>query len=841
MGVLSTPRERVYWGMDIHTRLTAPALLLLSALGGASMSHARDAVPYMQPPDPIPAILDAPEPPGLSVSPDGRLALETVRRTLPPVAELAIPAVETAGLRIHPLRGSAMDTPLTLSLAVLDLETGARRELPLPAGTLLHDLQWSPDSRHLVWCRATDEGTQLWVTELASGRSGRLGGELRLAAAVTSPLQWLPGGEGLLVMRLPPDRGEAPRPGPPAGPVVLENKGRSAPGRTIPFLIRDELDERLLEHHGTAELVEVGLDGTLRPLGGRGVVTDFNLSPDGRFVLVETAQRPWSHSLALWSFPRTIDVLDRSGARVHRVAELPAAEEVSIRFGSVPPGPRRVHWRADQPATLCWVEALDGGDAGRPAEERDELWQLEAPFTDAPRPLARLKDRFAGLVWGAGDAAILWESWHTDRRQRIWRLTPSTGARTLLVERSSEDAYSEPGWPLTRRDERGRTVLRTTTDGRWSWWAGRGASAEGVHPFLDRVRLSDGKRERVWECRDPWYESVEALLDDEGRRLLVSRQSPDEPETVWLLDRPKGRIPRGTADHRARRLTTAEDPAPMLAGLRKDVLTYRRADGVELSATLYLPPGFRPGEDPPLPAILWAYPREFKSREAAGRVTTSESTFSRPRGTSILFLLTQGYAVLADPALPIIAEEGGEPNDHYLEQLEAGARAAVEELARLGVADTTRLAIGGHSYGAFTAANLLAHTDLFRTALCLSGAYNRTLTPFGFQGEDRSLWQAPETYLRMSPFLAADRIQRPVLLIHGMEDPNSGTFPIQSDRFYDALKGLGAEVRLVRLPAEGHGYRARESVGHVLWEMTSWCDRHLKGAADAAPRTEVED
>jgi len=617
--------------------------------------------------------------------------------------------------------------------------------------------------------------------------------------------------------------------------VVLENRGQTAPGRTTPFLIRDEWGERLLEHHATAELVAVGLDGSLRPLGGPGVVTDFNVSPDGRFVLVETARPPWSHSLPLWSFPHTIDVLDRSGALVHRVAELPAAEEVSIRFGSVRPGPRRVHWRADQPATLCWVEALDGGDAGRPAEERDALWLHDAPFTQPAREAARLKDRFAGLVWGSDDTAILWESWHTDRRQRIWRLTPSTGSLSLLVERNSEDAYSEPGWPLTRRDDRGRTLLRTTPDGRWSWWTGRGASPEGVHPYLDRVRLSDGKRERIWECRDPWYESVEALLDDEGRRLLVSRQSPDDPETIWLLDRPRGRTPRGTAGHRARRLTSAVDPAPMLAGLRKEVLTYCRADGVDLSATLYLPPGYRRGVDPPLPTILWAYPREFKSREAAGRVTTSEYTFSRPWGSSILFLLTQGYAVLADPTLPIIAEDGGESNDRYLEQLEAGARAAVEELARQGVADTTRLAIGGHSYGAFTAANLLAHTHLFRTALCLSGAYNRTLTPFGFQGEDRSLWQAPETYLRMSPFLAADRIKRPVLLIHGMEDPNTGTFPMQSDRFFDALKGLGAEARLVRLPAEGHGYRARESVGHVLWELATWCDRHLKGVEPTAP------
>jgi dipeptidyl aminopeptidase/acylaminoacyl peptidase len=629
--------------------------------------------------------------------------------------------------------------------------------------------------------------------------------------------------------------------------VVLENEGRATPARTLPFLIGSDLDERRFEYYATSELAEVMLDGAVRPLLPPGVVTGVNVSPDGRYLLVERVHPPWSRSLGLDGFPLEILVVDREGRLCHRVADLPPAEEVPITFDSVRPGPRSVHWRAEQPATLCWVEALDGGDASCAAAERDALLELPAPFTASPRRLALFQDRFNALIWGRADLALAWESWHKERRERVWRLDPAAGTKTLLLERDSDDAWSEPGWPQTTRNALGRSVLRCSPDGAWIYWAGRGADARGVHPFLDRMRVADGRRQRLWSCRDPWFETLLEMLDDEGHRLLVRRESLAEPDNAWLLDRPRGRgaRERGTADHRARRVTQNEDPAPMLAGMQKELLHYKRADGVELTAMLHLPPGYRRGVDPPLPALLWAYPREFKSREAAGRSTSSPFTFSRPAGTSPLFLLTQGYAVVTDPSMPILGAGDAEPNDRFLDELEADARAVVDCLGGLGVIDTTRLAIGGHSYGAFMAANLAAHTGLFRAAICCSGAYNRTLTPFGFQGEDRSLWQAPATYLAMSPFLAADRVNTPILLIHGSADPNSGTFPLQSDRFYDALKGLGATTRLVRLPAEGHGYRARESVGQVLWEMANWCDIWLRpaaggpgsGSAETAPAT----
>jgi dipeptidyl aminopeptidase/acylaminoacyl peptidase len=277
-----------------------------------------------------------------------------------------------------------------------------------------------------------------------------------------------------------------------------------------------------------------------------------------------------------------------------------------------------------------------------------------------------------------------------------------------------------------------------------------------------------------------------------------------------------------------RALTSFADPAPPFAGVKREVVEYRRKDGVMLHATVYLPPGYDRAKDGPLPFLLWAYPQEFGSAEAASQRSGSPYRFTRPGGSSHLFALLQGYGVMDDPTMPIVATDGGEPNDQYVPQLVASAEAAIDHIVGMGVADRSRIAVGGHSYGAFMTANLLAHTSLFRAGIARSGAYNRTLTPFGFQGEERSYWQAQDLYEKMSPFTYADRIKTPILLVHGTADNNTGTFPIQSERMYAALKGNGGTVRYVQLPAESHGYAARESIGHTLHEMLAWLDQWVK-------------
>ena len=194
--------------------------------------------------------------------------------------------------------------------------------------------------------------------------------------------------------------------------------------------------------------------------------------------------------------------------------------------------------------------------------------------------------------------------------------------------------------------------------------------------------------------------------------------------------------------------------------------------------------------------------------------------------------MLNGYAVLDNAAMPIV----GDPrtvNDHFVEQVVMDAKAAVEKAVAMGVTDPARVGVGGHSYGAFMTANLLCHTDLFAAGIARSGAYNRTLTPFGFQSESRTLWQAPDMYFKVSPFLSADKIKGALLLIHGEADNNPGTFPVQSERMYQAVRGNSGTVRYVSLPYESHGYEARESVGHTLYEMITWFDKYVKNAPSA--------
>ncbi len=833
--------------------LTCALLILaLSALGED----------YMRPPDPIARIQGAPSAPWISIAPGNRLAVLVEQRSLPALEELAVDAVETAGLRIDPRsNGPAYEWSYS-GFELLDLGSDERWAVRLPRGARPGSPHWSPDGRHFVFSNTTGEGIELWVCDTEAVETRRLVGP-RLNAAYGRPFDWLPGGRGLICRLVPEDRGPVPEEDPLSGPLIEESLGRKAAGYTWQNLIRTERDERLFEYYCTSELVRIMLDGKQEPLARPSVIDNVSPSPDGRWILVETIHRPYSRAVPAWRFPKRIEVLDAGGDPVFLLADLPLAEEVPMGFGSVREGPRSVRWRNDAPATLCWVEALDGGDPDRESEFRDAYYMLEEPFTGEVQQLIRLELRYAGIAWGRDDTALLYESWRKSRELRVWRVSPGDVTRSprRLMELDMDDSYGDPGHPVQTVGPWGRSVLLFTPDGGEIYLTGRGATPEGVYPFLDRYELRTWESKRLWRSSDPYYERVAHVLAADASRLILARESQREPRNYFLLERKSvptsdsresdapgeaGKRseevfeesgPRNTGDYELRRLNDYRDPAPELAGMHKEVVSYLRADGLELSATLYLPPGHDAAQGEPLPALFWVYPQEFRSRSSAGQVRAAENRFSRPRGISTLFLLTQGYAVISNPALPIVGEGEEEPNDTYIEQLVAGAEAAVEYFVSRGVVDPGRLAIGGHSYGAFTAANLLAHTDLFRTGICRSGAYNRTLTPFGFQGEERNFWEAGDTYLAMSPFMQADRIDEPLLMIHGMEDSNAGTYPMQSERFYDALKGLGANVRLVKLPWEGHGYRSRESAGHVLWEVVRWCDTYLKTTEGPAEKT----
>lgn len=815
-------------------------LVLLSLWFAVSATPGRALDTWQSPPESINQILDAPLPPAITISPNHRWFVAVERPQLLPASELAAPKLAIAGLQINPQIYAPANHYTFRNLTYKSFDSVADTQtVALPKDARLSFFEWSPDGNRLAFTVTQASGLELWVLDLPSGQLRQLT-EPILNGTYGDPCYWLPGDEGLICKIVLQNRSAPPDAPQLQGPLIEENLGRKTPARTYTNLLKNPHDEALFEYYFTSQVEQISLSGDRKLVVPPALVQQALPSPDGRYILLETLHRPFSYQVPLSRFPEKVEVRDRAGQSVYAVADLPLADNIPIQFGSVRTGRRWVLWRSDRAATLAWVEALDGGDAGAAAEQRDALFALDAPFSGEPEELWRSQYRFDDIAWGREDVALVWEWWYDNRQQRLWRINPQNpqAQPKLLVERNYQDRYSDPGTPLMKLGAYGAKVLHFSPDGDSVYFEGRGASQAGVYPFLERRSLLTGKTERLWQAQDPYYERVEAILDDRAEQLVTRRESQSEPPNYFLRDLlpPANSRDRSTPRQAAARdlaerplqLTSYLDPAPAFTKVRKEIIQYSRADGLPLSATLYLPPGYDPKRDGPLPALFWVYPQEFKDASTAGQVDTAENSFSRPYGFSVLFLLLQGYAVVDDPALPIVGEGDKEPNDTYVEQLLMGAEAAVKEVARRGVIDPERLVIGGHSYGAFTTVNLLAHSDLFRAGIATSGAYNRTLTPFGFQGEQRSFWEAPQTYIEMSPFTYADRINEPLLLIHGTDDSNAGTFPIQSERLFEALKGLGGTARWVQLPYEDHTYRGRESIGHVLWEILQWCDRYAR-------------
>jgi dipeptidyl aminopeptidase/acylaminoacyl peptidase len=789
------------------------------ALAGAS-THGQ--LGYQKPPQEVLDILHAPPTPSVSLSPTRDRLLLVQGERYPPIADLAQPMLRLAGHRINPRTNGPHRPPRVSGFTVLTLADGHTQKVATPPDAQLGSPSWSPDGTRFAFTNTTATSVQLWVGDAQTGTAHRIPG-LALNAAYGEPFQWMPDSRTLLCQAVPAERGPplAP-PGVPTGPTIQESYGKPSPVRTFQDLLRNAHQEDLFEYYATSQLVLVDTQ-TVRatPLGKPAVISATEPAPDGQHVLVVRNRRPYSYLHPSFAFPKEVEVWDRAGQAVYKLASLPLADQVPI--DGVPTGPRGYHWRPTEPATLVWVEALDGGDPKKKVPHRDHVLTLKAPFQTPPAELARTEHRYAGLTWGEKNGLALLRDYDRNRRwSRSFLLNaddPGRAAR-LVWDRSIQDRYRDPGTPVLRTLSSGRQVLWQNGDS--IYLTGSGASPQGDRPFLDRFSLTTLKAERLFQADASSYELVVALLAADASRFLTRRETPTEPPNYFVR----------SADGTTRKaLTQFTDPAPQLRAVRQQLVTYTRADGVPLSFTLYLPAGHQPGQR--LPTVLWAYPREFNDADTAGQVTGSSQRFTTLAGTSHLFFLTQGYAILDDAALPVI----GDPetvNNTYIEQIVAGARAAIDKAVEMGVTDRGRVGVGGHSYGAFMTANLLAHSDLFRAGIARSGAYNRTLTPFGFQSERRTLWEAPEMYLKVSPFLSAHKINEPILLIHGDADNNAGTFPVQSERMYQAIKGNGGHVRYVSLPHESHGYAARESVEHTLYEMISWFDRYVKQAASPA-------
>ncbi|WP_102789025.1 alpha/beta hydrolase family protein [Stenotrophomonas bentonitica] len=819
-----------------HTLILGLALLAVPPLALAAAPAAKtsaqavaaakgDPSGYELPSPALQAVVDAPRAPTLSLSPRRDLAALLQTPPLPSINDVAQPELKLAGLRINPATHSASRFSFADKLWLMNVADGKERQISgLPQPLSIATFAWSPDQKYIAFnqVHAATNTNELWIVDVEAGSARRLVGDLN--TVMGDGYSWQPDSRGLLVMQQLKGQGPAPSAGGiPTGPAIQQTEADAGVRtiRTYQDMLKNEADARLFDYYASAQPAKVALNGVTTPLSTGGVYWDVTLSPDGRYLLSERVVRPYSYLVPASAFARRIEVLSAvDGKLEHTVANLPLKEGLPTGNDAVATGVRRIDWRADAPATLVWAEAQDGGDPNREAKVRDAVLMQAAPFDKPPVTLAQLGSRYAGIQWGRGDLALLNESWWKNREVKQWRIAPDQPekAAELLSARSSQDRYNDPGRPGLVRDVNGRARLQVSADGRSIFLYGLGASPEGDRPFVDRFDLDSKQTTRLFHSQAPSYAAPVALLDQEGTALLLTRESPDEPANFFVQS-------LGDATAAPKALTHFQHPLPQLRGVSKEQIRYKRNDGVDLTATLMLPPGYNAKKDGPLPLLMWAYPGEFKTAEAASQVTDSPYRFNAISYWGPQAFLAKGYAVLVSPSMPIIGEGDKEPNDTYLPQLIANAEAAVNEVVRRGVTDREHIAIGGHSYGAFMTANLLAHTRLFKAGIARSGAYNRTLTPFGFQAEERNYWQAQDVYQKMSPFNYADKIKDPILFIHGVDDNNSGTFPIQSERMFAAVKGLGGTSRLVMLPNESHAYRARESIMTMLAESERWLEQ----------------
>lgn len=778
---------------------------------------------YQFPPKVMVDLVDAAPRPGARISPDNKWILLLKQPNLPSIEEVAQEELRLAGLRINPKTNGPSRSIYFNHIIIKNMENGKERQVSdLPEHPHIENLSWAVDSSKVAFTHTIATGIELWVLDIASAKASRLTGAILNDAMSGSPYRWLSDSQTILYKAIPTERGEVPiKSLSPKGPTIQWNEGKSAPVRTYQDLLKNKYDEALFDYFATSDLMLLNTKNRLSTLFiSSSIISTFVPSPDAQYVLISRLKKPYSYIVPYSRFAFEIEIYDRNAQLIRPLADIPVADNIPKGFGATRLGPRHFTWRSDKAAMLYWVEAQDGGDPKVEATIRDKMFCLSAPFQKAPIECLDFKLRYGGVTWGNDNLAIT-DEWQWQNRQiitSIWKPSQGNRDKKVIFDRSWEDQYNDPGFFETQWNKQGKPVLLTVDDDTKLYLRGQGASPEGNRPFVDTFDIVSQTTERLWRSQAPYYEYPLTILDAEKGLVLTRRESNQERPNYFSRNLNTGVL---------KAVTQLENPYKALKDVKKELIKYQRKDGVELTGTLYLPASYDADKDGTLPVFMWAYPREFKNKATAGQVSNSPYEFLRIGWHSPLFWVTQGYAIFDNFSMPIVGEGDEEPNETFIEQLRSGAEAAIDTLVEKGIADRKRIAVGGHSYGAFMTANLLAHTDLFAAGIARSGAYNRTLTPFGFQSEERTFWEAREVYLNMSPFNYADKIKTPLLLLHGEADNNSGTYPMQSERFFAALKGHGATVRLVKLPHESHSYRARESVMHTLWEMTEWLRRYV--------------
>ena len=787
--------------------------------------EAQGKIVYQSPPPEILELVEIERAPLVELDSKKEQMLFYYRPAFKSLSDLNQPELRLAGLRINP------ETNISSTLIYyhdIRYQKVTKRELRpitgLPEQPRIAYVSFSPDETKIAFTHTTLGGVELWIADLITLTARKLT-DAMLNANAGEPYIWFPDSRSMLVRMLPGGRKTLAdmKTALPDGPVVSVSDGQISQNRTYQDLLKNPLEEANFETLMTSELYKVEINGTKTLWKEAGMYVNEVFSPDGTCLLLTTLTRPFSYVVPYFSFPNETNIYSSDGRFLLNFSRQPLLDKLPVGFMATFEGKRSIHWRADKPATLAWVEACDKGDPEVDVPFRDKLFQLDAPFTGRPLSLMRMRNRFAGIRWGDDRYAVVSDRWWNTRNTRMYLFDPSHPSREprIIDDRNYQDIYSDPGILQTEKNEMGTYTLKI--DGETAYLFGDGYSPEGQFPFIDAFNLKTLEKKRIYQSATKGkVENLISFIDSKAGTLITCIESPTEYPNYYIRNIRKriANIP----------LTAFENPFKRIAGVHKEVISYHRADGVALTGTLYLPAGYDREKKEKLPLILWAYPTEYKDKSSAGQTTANPNSFTYLSYGNPIYWVTRGYAVLDDAAFPVVGEGKEQPNNTFVMQLVDNARAAIDAVDALGYIDRRRVAVGGHSYGAFMTANLLTHSDLFAAGIARSGAYNRTLTPFGFQSEERNYWEAPEVYNAMSPFMHADKMKTPLLIIHGEADNNSGTHTMQSERYFQALKSFGAVARLVILPLESHGYAARENVLHLLWEQDQWLEKYVKTA-----------
>ncbi|MFH4967945.1 prolyl oligopeptidase family serine peptidase [Gaetbulibacter sp. M240] len=807
---------------------------LISLLLIGTYLYSQENSTYQKPSKEILDLADVSLAPGVQIDSKGENMVLVYRDQYKSIAELSEEELRLAGLRINPLTNIGSRTTYYTNLKVKKTsDKDAKQVTGLPQNARLSGFRWSPDESKIACLNTTDNGVEVWILNLVEGSVNKIT-DANINANMGSALSWFNDNEHLLVKTLAKNRKPLinTKVAVPTGPTVSVSDGSKAQNRTYQDLLKTPNDEFNFEQLALSELKKVSINGKSESYLPADMYDDIDFSPDGNFIMISKIKRPFSYLVTYSRFPSESSIYDLNGKLVQTVNDVPLDEVRPKGFMATRIGKRNMSWRGDKPATLVWAEALDNGDPEIEVENRDAVYQLEAPFDGKSKLILKTKQRFAGISWGDDNTAVAYDRWWNTRNTKTYIFNPSNGNKSpkIISDRNYQDVYSDPGNFVRSKNEFGRYTL--TMNGDKLYLMGDGYSKEGQFPFIDEYDIKTNKTKRIYKSgyKDK-LESLNSAIDMKKGDILVRIESQTEYPNYYIRNIKKNTL---------KPITTFENPFKTLESINKRVISYKRDDGLDLEGTLYLPLNYKDGKKYPM--ILWAYPREFKDKSSASQSTSNPNEFVYPNWGSPIYWVTKGYVVLDDAAFPIVGEGDEEPNDTFITQLVGNGKAAIDAVDDLGYIDREKVAVGGHSYGAFMTANLLSHSNLFAAGIARSGAYNRTLTPFGFQSEERSYWEAPEIYYNMSPFMHADKMKTPLLLIHGVADNNSGTYPLQSERYFNALKGLGATARLVMLPKESHGYRAKESIMHMLWEQDQWLNKYLKPSEDiVTPKETIKD